>query len=180
MILTGSEITRQVQNKKISIIPFAEKNVNPNSYNYRLGNSLLEIINFPIDTKNPPKSKQIKFASDGYVLKPGRLYLANTYEVIGSHHYVTSLIGRSSVGRLGLFVQITADLGNLGPAHSWTLELKVVQPLRIYPQMSIGQVTFWQPKGEINFLYDGKYSLYSKPHMSEIYTELTSINNINK
>ena len=83
---------------------------------------------------------------------------------------MTSLIGRSSVGRLGLFLQITADLGQLGAKHSWTLELKVVQPLIVYPMMKIGQVSFWVPEGEFSD-YDGKYAKYSTVHGSEISQE---------
>ena len=99
---------------------------------------------------------------EGIKLEPQRLYLANTYETIGSKEYVTSLIGRSSVGRLGLFLQISADLGNLGDAHKWTLELTCVQPIIIYPYMIIGQVSFWLPEGKIN-LYAGEYNKYNVP-----------------
>ena len=74
------------------------------------------------------------------------------------YHFVPSLIGKSSLGRLGLFLQITADLGNLGAIHKWTLELKAVQPVKIYPLMRIGQVTFWDTQGDKNMRYDGKYA----------------------
>jgi dCTP deaminase len=138
MILTGSEIHKQVSNNKIHIKPFDEQQINPNSYNYRLGDNLVEILDMPIDPMNKTTTRAIEFNEDGYVLNPNKLYLANTYEEIGSSSYVTSLIGRSSLGRLGLFLQITADLGHLGAKHSWTLELKVIQPLRIYPRILIG------------------------------------------
>jgi dCTP deaminase len=100
-----------------------------------------------IDTRRQPVAKRIEIPETGYVLQPGRLYLGHTYERIGSTHFVPSLIGRSSLGRLGLFLQITADLGHLGTYHKWTLEMTVVQPLRIYPKMRIGQVSFWEPQG---------------------------------
>ena len=82
------------------------------------------------------------------------------------------LIGRSSVGRLGLFLQITAPLGHIGTCHNWTLELKVVQPLIVYPKMKIGQVSFWYVTGDNKTNYEGKYWKYSGPHISEIYNEL--------
>ncbi len=75
---------------------------------------------------------------------------------------MTSLIGRSSVGRLGLFVQISADLGNLGPAHQWTLELTCVQPVKVYPGMRIGQVSFWAATGQVR-QYEGVYMKYNIP-----------------
>lgn len=172
MILTGPEIKKQVFNKNIHIQPFHEKYLNPNSYNYHLDKILLEILDNPIDPKKQCSFNKIDFNADGYVLKPDKVYLGNTYEEIGSDHYVTTLIGRSSVGRLGLFLQITADLGNLGAKHKWTLELKVVQPLRIYPMMAIGQVSFWCTHGNSQYLYTGKYDKYSSAHWSEIYQEM--------
>jgi dCTP deaminase len=170
MILTGKEIKKQVMQERIHISPFIEENINPNSYNYRLHEDILEILDFPIDPKAEPNFRKIKIGEEGYVLQPGRLYLGSTMEEIGSDHYVTSLIGRSSVGRMGLFLQITADLGHLGAKHRWTLELKVVQPLIVYPKMKIGQVSFWTVEGA-QYLYNGKYAKYSDAHCSELYQE---------
>ena len=175
MILTGQEIKKQVKMGRLHIRPFIEININPNSYNYRLGKILLMVIDNIIDPRKPVKYKKIHLTEKGYILRPGKLYLGSTVEEIGSNYYITSLIGRSSLGRLGLFLQITADLGQLGAKHCWTLELKVVQPLRVYPRMKIGQVSFWIPEGKDEIKYKGKYAKYSKPHISELYTELLSI-----
>ena len=172
MILSGLKIKEEVINKKIFIKPFEEKLMNPNSYNYRLGYELLEIDDDIIDPKCETKYKKIKLTEEGYVLKPHKLYLGSTLEKIGSNTYVTQLIGRSSVGRLGLFLQVTAPLGHVGCNHHWTLELKSVQPLKVYPGMKIGQVTFWLIDGYIDKTYkNGKYNNYSKPHISMFYKE---------
>lgn len=173
MIITGKEIKKQVEQGRIHISPFVEEHINPNSYNYRLHEDLLEILDLPIDPKVEPNFRKIKIGKEGYVLQPGKLYLGSTVEKIGSDHYVTSLIGRSSVGRMGLFLQITADLGHLGAKHRWTLELKVVQPLIVYPQMKIGQVSFWTVEGAPNNLYNGKYAKYSEAHCSELRQEFS-------
>lgn len=171
MILTGPEIKKQVLKNRIHIKPFNENNLNPNSYNYHFDTNLLEITDYPIDPKKCSSFRKLEFNKDGYILLPNRVYLGNTFEEIGSDHYVTTLIGRSSMGRLGLFLQITADLGHLGAKHRWTLEMKVVQPLRIYPMMSIGQVSFWCTSGNREQMYRGKYAKYSAAHISEIYKE---------
>lgn len=173
MILTGSEIKKNVLNGKIHIKPFFPGNINPNSYNYLLGCELYEVEkSHLIDAKKSVHFKKIKIDSCGYTLKPDRLYLGHTYEEIGSDEYLTILIGRSSVGRLGLYLQITADIGHIGSKHCWTLELHVVQPLIVYPLMKIGQVSFWEVKGKNNLNYVGKYQKYSTPHTSEMYKEL--------
>ncbi len=168
MILTGSEITENVQRGNISLEPFFDAFVNPNSYNYRLGDELLEVLDAAIDTREQYRTRSITIPPDGYTLMPGRMYLGSTYEKIGSRQFVPSLIGRSSLGRLGLFLQITADLGHLGTNHHWTLELTCVQPLRVYPFMKIGQVSFWKPEG-LELLQEryqeiqNNYSGYSLP-----------------
>jgi dCTP deaminase len=172
MILTSSEIEKQIALKKIQISPFCKTNLNPNSYNYRLGPTLLEITDPVIDPKRATSYREIAIPKQGFLLLPNHLYLGSTLEKIGSSDYVPTLIGRSSLGRLGLFLQITADLGQLGTYHPWTLELKVVQPLWVYPGMAIGQVCFWQPEGKRDLLYQGKYHKNLNPACSKLHQEL--------
>lgn len=166
MILSGNRIEEEVAKGQIKLDPFKVGLLNPNSYNYRLGEEL-RIIPDDIDVRTEPVTNVIILPEEGFVLQPGVLYLGHTYERIGSTHYVPSLIGRSSLGRLGLFLQITADLGHLGTYHKWTLEMTVVQPLRIYPKMRIGQVSFWEPDGLVKLAGSsyadkpGSYAQYS-------------------
>ena len=171
MILTRHEIIESIENGDIHVTPFEKDMVNPNSCDYRLDYKLLEIEDLPVDPKKKTSYREIDFTDDGYILSPNKTYLANTYEEIGSDVFVPLLIGKTSFGRLGLFLQITADMGNLGAKHKWTLELKVVQPLKIYPMMRIGQVSFWKTKGNTDMRYSGKYSKFSVAKSSEIYKE---------
>ena len=166
MILTGSEITTQVKKGKIIIDPFNETQVNPNSYNYRLGN---ELICFKIKN-NKKTSHKIKIPAKGFIINPHKAYLASTYETLGSTKYAMSLIGRSSIGRLGLFLQVSANLGHTGSIHKWTLELVSTKKFRIYPNMIIGQITFWTNKGDIR-LYKESYSKYNCPKKSKLEEE---------
>ena len=162
MILTGPQIARCVANGTITIDPFDPDSVNPNSYNYRLGDTLLRSRDEVFDAARTPAWEELQIPDEGFTLRAGRLYLASTLETIGSSRYVTSLIGRSSLGRLGLFLQVTADLGHIGAVHRWTLELHAVQPLRIYKGMRIGQVSFWESQGTVR-QYFGRYSDFSTP-----------------
>lgn len=165
MILTGNQIRREVYKKNIIIEPFIASQINPNSYNYRLGNEYIELSGeegyYNILGGNVTQPTLL-IPEEGLVLSPGRLYLCNTFETIGSYHFVTSLIGKSSMGRLGLFLQASADLGHQGEIHQWTLELTCCIPIRIYPRMLIGQVTFWKPIGE-NYRSKGYYGKFDAP-----------------
>lgn len=160
MILTGSEIKKSVINKDIIISPFNEKQLNPNSYNYRLGDK----ITYKDDNG---EYKTIEIPEEGLILQPHRVYLGHTFETLGSDKYAMSLIGRSSTGRLGLFLQVSADLGHTGSVHKWTLEIVAAKAIKIYPNMIIGQISFWENYGEISS-YTGGYSNYSLPQISKL------------
>ncbi|MFD7505406.1 deoxycytidine deaminase [Streptomyces sp. NPDC059850] len=162
MILTGSAIEQAVSCGDITIDPFDPDLVNPNSYNYRLGDVLKVPIDGPADPRMETALKTVHIPVGGYELQPGTLYLGATVERIGSARYVTSLIGRSSLGRLGTFLQISADLAQLGALHQWTLEIVVVQPLTIYAGMRVGQVSFWERAGA-PMPYVGHYGRLDDP-----------------
>ncbi|MGG7574119.1 dCTP deaminase [Streptomyces sirii] len=162
MILTGPAIRDAVEAGEITIDPFDPGMLNPNSYNYRLGDNVKVLTSHPADPRCEPETTAVVLPDEGYVLKPGVVYLGVTAERIGSNDAVTSLIGRSSLGRLGCFLQISADLAQLGAEHCWTLEVTVVQPLTVYPRMKVGQVSFWRPTGE-RMPYRGHYGRISEP-----------------
>lgn len=169
MILSGPQIEKEVAAGRIVIDPFERAQLNPNSYNYRLDPVIREVKDLPWE----PGPATITIPESGYVLQPRKLYLGATFETIGSDAYVISLIGRSTIGRLGLFLQITADLGHQGTKARWTLEMTVVQPLRVYPRMQIGQVSFWAAQGESR-LYNGKYAGDQRVQSSQLARELRS------
>src|SRR5262245_9029446 len=149
MILSGTKISEMVLENKIVIDPFNLEQINPNSYNFRLGDTLRVYDADVIDPKKENKTSIVKITPTGYVIQPTNLYLRHTTEVMVSNHFVPIIRGRSSIGRLGIFVHITADLIDIGSINQWTLQMHCVQPVKIYPGILIGQVTFWKVEGEI-------------------------------
>ena len=170
MILTGNKITQEVKAGRIHIEPFDLERVNPNSYNFTLGKTVLVYTDRVLDVKKQNEYKTLTISPEGMILQPDTLYLAHTHEIMGSKCYVPIIRGRSSVGRLGIFINITADLIDVGSVNQWTLQIHVVQPVRVYPGMLIGQVTFWEIAGDIS-LYDGKYQGSRGPMASQIYKD---------
>lgn len=170
MILTGHAIEDAVKKNDILIDPFNIDQLNPNSYDFCLGDTLKVYTKFPLDAKKCNPTKTMTIPKAGLTLHPQTLYLGHTEERIGSNHYVPIIRGRSSTGRLGLFVHITADLIDIGAIGQWTLQMHVVQPLVVYPHMKIGQVTFWCVKGAID-LYQGKYQNACGPVASKSYKD---------
>jgi dCTP deaminase len=163
MILTGQKIAQEVHSKRIRITPFDEALLNANSYNFRLGHSIKMYKTNCLDTKTHNQCEKIQIDQEyGICLQPNQLYLGHTYERMGSNYYVPLIGGRSSTGRLGLFVHITAPLGDISYHGCWTLQLKATIPIRIYARQVIGQIISVVPQGKIT-LYQGKYNNQQAP-----------------
>lgn len=156
MILSGKEIINHI-GKDIFIEPFDVNNINPNSYNLTLHNELLIYKDETLDMKKPNSTTKIIIPEDGLVLKPNRLYLGRTVEYTKTDKFVPMLEGRSSTGRLGLFVHISAGFGDVGFSGFWTLELFCVQPVKIYPNVQICQIYYHDISGKYDLYNSDKY-----------------------
>ena len=156
MILSGKEIKNKL-GKEIIIEPYNEKQLNPNSYNLRLHNELLVYEDSILDMKKENKAKTIIIPPEGLLLETGKLYLGRTMEYTKTDNYVPMLEGRSSIGRLGLFIHVTAGFGDVGFSGYWTLEIFCVQPIRIYPEVEICQIYYHSIEGEFDKYASGKY-----------------------
>ena len=157
MILSGKEIAKQVSEGNIFISDFDAKRVNPNSYNLRLHNELLVYTDDVLDMKKPLKTETLIIPEEGLILSPGQLYLGRTYEKTSTGKYVPMLEGRSSVGRLGLFIHVTAGFGDIGFSGYWTLEIQCIQPVKIYPMVEICQIYYHTIQGMVEGYHSGKY-----------------------
>src|SRR6187399_1984431 len=156
MILSGEEIRRQL-NRNILIDPFRDENLNPNSYNLTLHNEVLVYEEVVLDMRHSNRTRRIIIPAEGLVLSPNQLYLARTVERTETHNLVPMIEGRSSIGRLGLFVHVTAGFGDVGFCGFWTLEMFAVQPVRIFAGVPICQIFYHQIIGEIHEYSSNKY-----------------------
>ncbi len=170
MILSGKEIFRQL-NKNIIIEPFNQKQLGPNSYNLRLHHELLTYDEQVLDMKKDHKITKINIPETGIVLEPGKLYLGRTVEYTATDNYVPMLEGRSSIGRLGLFVRITAGFGDVGFKGFWTLEIMCAQPIRIYPGVEICQIFYHTIEGDFERYQSNKYQNNRGIQPSMLYKE---------
>lgn len=171
MILTGNQIRAEL-GRNIIIDPFDETLLNPNSYNLRLHDELLVYEEVVLDMKKPARFRRLTIPPQGIILNPQQLYLARTIERTETHNLVPMLEGRSSIGRLGLFVHITAGFGDIGFKGYWTLEMFAVQPIRIYAGVEICQIFYHDVRGEITEYDGGKYQNNKDIQTSLLYKEL--------
>ncbi len=156
MILSGKEIQKHLGNE-IIIDPFQQDHLNPNSYNLTLHNELLVYENRVLDMASENSSRRIAIPPEGLLLESNRLYLGRTVEFTATEKFVPMLEGRSSIGRLGLFVHITAGFGDVGFRGYWTLEIFCIQPIRIYAGVQICQVYYHTIEGDYETYAKGKY-----------------------
>ena len=176
MILTGGAIRRAYMLGDLSISPWNDSQLNPNSYNLRLGKTIM-VYNLEyckggvLDMAKEAGTIIFTIPPEGLVLRPGVLYLGHTEESIHSDMYVPILDGRSSIGRLGLCVHSTAGYGDLGFRGTFTLELSVVHPVRVYAGVEICQIRFQTASAGENEKYEGKYNRQTGPRKSGIWKE---------
>lgn len=170
MILSGREIRNKLGNE-IVIEPFNEKQLGPNSYNLRLHHELLVYEDAILDMKKRNAVRSIIIPEEGLVLEPGRLYLGRTVEYTKTDKYVPMLEGRSSIGRLGLFVHITAGFGDVGFNGFWTLEISCVHPIRIYAGVEICQIFYHSIEGAYERYASNKYQNNSGVQPSMLYKD---------
>lgn len=170
-MLSGLKIAEEITKGNISISDFTEKRLNPNSYNLTLSKTMVVYDELVLDCKKDNRTTEFDLPEKGYVLYPGKLYLGSTNEWTETKNFVPAIEGRSSLGRLGLCIHVTAGFGDVGFKGYWTLELAVIQPLRIYPNMEIAQIAYHPIEGDFN-AYSGKYQGNRGCESSKLYREL--------
>ena len=188
-ILSGPGIQQGVEAGVINIDPFEPKHINPASIDLRLGDSYLTYAKWVgtyakwvetydaggspagfrhyersgchavIDIKEPVVTNKHPIPKEGLILQPGILYLMHTFERVHSDHFVPVLDGKSSIGRLGIQVHVTAGFGDPGYDGQYTLEVTVIHPIRIYSGMRFCQMRFHTLEGEKRSYRDtGQYT----------------------
>lgn len=155
-LLTGDEILKNVERGDIVIDPFDKKRLNPNSYNLRLDRKLITYNEKVLDLKIPNDYTYEMIPKEGIVLQPGKLYLGCTIERTGTDKFIPMIEGRSSLGRLGVFVHVTAGFGDIGFCGHWTLEICVIHPVRIYDSIEVAQIYYHTPEGNVTKLYKSR------------------------
>jgi dCTP deaminase len=171
MILSGQEIKKRMGDS-IVIDPFNEDHLNPNSYNLTLHDEVMVYEEVVLDMRQVNRVRRLKIPESGLVLTPNQLFLARTVERTETHGLVPMIEGRSSIGRLGLFVHVTAGFGDVGFKGYWTLEMFAVQPVKIYPGVQICQIFYHELAGDITNYDNGKYQNNRDIQPSLLYREL--------
>jgi dCTP deaminase len=154
MILTDTQIRDEMRKGTIVIslmvgLPWV------NSYDVHLG-PLAVYRDEVLDARVHNKVDYQIIPDDGMILLPHRFYLGVTVEYTETHAHVPFLEGKSSIGRLGIDIHATAGKGDIGFCNTWTLEISVKQPVRVYYGMPIGQLIYFEVSGSLETPYRKK------------------------
>lgn len=135
MILSDSTIKAIITRQKVFLVnPFNEEYLQPNSVDLHLGTELKKI-----------SGKCIDLSQDSYKLKPMEFLLGSTEEKIHVPLDLTARIdGKSSIGRLGVFVHVSAGMIDAGYTGNITLEIFNAsdKEFELYHGMDICQILF--------------------------------------
>lgn len=151
MVLSDVSIRKALAEGRIVIEPLDPANVEPSSVDLHIDRYFRVFRNHTTPFIDPKVNQEdltelVEVPEDGsFVLHPGEFALGSTLEAVRlGDDIVARLEGKSSLGRLGLLIHSTAGFVDPGFEGHLTLELSNVAnlPIRLYPAMKIGQISF--------------------------------------
>ena len=167
MIYSDQDINVALHKRELKIYPLMEDSIQPASVDLHLSNKFVVFHygkSIYLDTKKPVDEFMKEFIEDEFVIYPGQLVLASTYERIGLSNNIAGRVeGKSSLGRIGLMVHVTAGFIDPGNELNITLELVNLSPvpIKLYYKMPIAQICFMETKNPAEYPY-GHEKLNSK------------------
>lgn len=157
MILNDKLILEEMEKGTINIVPFDLKQLGSNSYDLRLSKHLATYNDDLLDCKKHNKITHFEIGEEGIILLPYQLYLGSTIEYTQTFNHIPFIDGKSSIGRLGINVHVTAGKGDIGFCGHWTLEITVTKPVRVYANMPIAQIYYHDTGKDTINLYNNKF-----------------------
>lgn len=160
MILSDRKIIELLNNKELQIAPIDDEQIQPASVDIRLGNHFLKLDENRIEAMSmTDEIKYISFEADEIIIPPHSFLLATTKEYIKLPNNLTAFVeGRSSVGRMGLFIQ---NAGWVDPGFEGQITLELFNanrlPIRLESGRRICQLVFAQMDQAAASPYCGKY-----------------------
>ena len=118
-----------------------------------------------------PKAKPYE-EKDAYRLleKEDLMIVCGHYE--GVDDRISDFIDENiSIGRLGIFIHITAGFGDVGFSGYWTLEIFCIKPIIIYPNVEIAQLYYHTIDGDYEEYNSGKYQNNTDIQPSMLYKD---------
>jgi dCTP deaminase len=174
MILSDVTIRRLLASGELVVDPIEPGQVQPASVDLRLGGHFLKLDEFGMDQirlDQPMHYEEVQ--NNEIVIPPQSFLLASTMEYVKLPNDLTAFVeGRSSIGRIGLFVQ---NAGWVDPGFEGELTLELFNatrlPIKLQAGRRICQLVFARMDGPSSAPYRGKYQGQRKPMGSRIFED---------
>ena len=184
-ILSDKTIKEYLEEGKIVIDPLKdEQQIQPSSVDMRLGDEfkVFKVIRKPyIDPKDEDDIAEYMESStvregEAFIIHPNEFALATTQEYVKvPDDLVARVEGRSSMGRLGVTMHVTAGYVDPGFEGRITLEISniVAMPVALYPGQRVCQLVFETMTTPAELPYghpkrNSKYMKQLKPESSRV------------
>ena len=184
-ILSDVDITKYLDEGKIVIDPIEDdKQIQPSSVDLRLGDEFkgFKIVTKPyidhFDKTDLESYMDLISVKKGepFIIHPGEFTLATTYEYVKIPDDIVARVeGRSSMGRLGITMHVTAGYIDPGFEGKITLEISNIgkMPVALYPGQRVCQIVFETMTSPSAKPYghkerDSKYMGQTGPQVSKI------------
>jgi len=160
MILSDKTLKEYLENKTLIVEPHDEIQIQPASIDLRLGTHYLKVAeqrSAMLDLINKPEYEEI--IQEEVVIPAHAFLLATTREYVKLPDDLTAFVeGRSSIGRLGLFIQ---NSGWVDPGFEGEITIELFNanslPIKLKAGVRICQLVFAQLDQEAANPYRGKY-----------------------
>ena len=174
MILSDKTIIRMLEEKTMTITPFTKDQIQPASFDIRLGNTFTVVDDTPsgiitLDSKISYKT----IRTDTYLILPGQFVLATTMEYFELPDNLAVFVeGRSTLGRMVLFIQ---NAGWVDPGFKGEITLELYNANRCAIELKhgrrVGQLVFAEMDDRAINPYNGKYQGQTGATGSKVYLD---------
>ena len=160
MVLSDRTIHKMLRDGTLTITPCTPEQIQPASVDIRLGNTFCVVEDTSQGIINMHEEIRYKsITSDTYLLLPNQFILATTMEYVALPDNLTAFVeGRSSLGRMGLFIQ---NAGWVDPGFQGEITLELYNANRCAIELQcgrrVGQLVFAQMDDVALHPYRGKY-----------------------
>ncbi len=160
MILSDRTLRQMIASKELIVEPLTDESIQPASVDCRLGNHFLIVEDFNMQTIDlDSEVKYREYEGDEITLPPHSFLLATTMEWFKLPNDLTAFVeGRSSIGRLGLFIQ---NAGWVDPGFEGNITLELYNanslPIKLHAGRRICQLVFCKMDQAAENPYRGKY-----------------------
>ena len=160
MILSDQTILQMLKERSLVIEPIEERQIQPASVDLRWGHTFSVVEDSAAGIITLDREIRYKtIQTDKYLLLPGQFVLATTMEYISLPNDLTAFVeGRSSLGRMGLFVQ---NAGWVDPGFQGEITLELYNANRCAIELTagrrVGQLVFARMDASAMRPYNGKY-----------------------